>query len=284
MKKEEVSEMVRELQRLAKYHPPLSKKEEDKLIDEIRRGDKSASKKLLLHYLRLILKLAFKYKHYNIPLDDLINEGILAFYEGIKDYDPKMKKGMRLQYYIYKFIRGAMLLYIMKNLTSMSLISSYKDVFDFTSLKDVGDFREIKDERKKAFYYLTRNDDLSLEGSTLINPKTAHKSEEEIEHLDKILPDPDYDLLRKIEDDEIREKILDFLDEELLNLKKDERFIIYARFLHNPPLSYKEISEILGITTIEVHSKEYEILNRLRLKFHSKVMRKGIKKDGRSRG
>src|SRR5688572_11499513 len=84
----------RYLQEIAKF-PMLQPKEE---IDLSRRwlehGDIEAAHRLVTSHLRLVAKIAFKYRGYGLPVGDLIAEGNIGMMQAVKRFDPE--KGFRL--------------------------------------------------------------------------------------------------------------------------------------------------------------------------------------------
>lgn len=76
-------------------------------------GDKKAANKLLLHHLQLVVKIAKKYKGYNLPLQDLISEGNVGMLLAIKNFNPDM--GFRFSTYAVWWIKASIKEYIMKS-------------------------------------------------------------------------------------------------------------------------------------------------------------------------
>lgn len=58
----------------------LTKEEERKIIKKAQQGDELSINLLIQNNLKLITKISSKYLKYGIPLNDLIQEGIIVFY------------------------------------------------------------------------------------------------------------------------------------------------------------------------------------------------------------
>ena len=65
---------------------PLSKEEEEKYIELLIKGDKSARDKLIEHNLRLVAHIVKKYEHNSEIIDDLISIGTIGLIKGIDSY------------------------------------------------------------------------------------------------------------------------------------------------------------------------------------------------------
>ena len=86
--------------------PVLSAEEEYMLASRFRdHGDLSAAKKLISAHLRLAAKVAFSYRYYGLPLEDLISEANVGLMQAVKRFVPD--KGNRLSTYAVWWIKAA---------------------------------------------------------------------------------------------------------------------------------------------------------------------------------
>src|SRR5262245_17732376 len=78
----------RYLQEIAKF--PLLKPEEELELSKSWRdkGDIAAAHRLVTSHLRLVAKIAFKYRGYGLPMGDLIAEGNIGMMQAVKRFDP----------------------------------------------------------------------------------------------------------------------------------------------------------------------------------------------------
>lgn len=93
--------------------PPLSKEEEDILINKKEQGDKNAKDKLIEHNLRLVVFLAKKYENTNIDLEDLVSIGSIGLIKGINTFSKE--KNIKLATYASRCIDNEILMYLRKN-------------------------------------------------------------------------------------------------------------------------------------------------------------------------
>jgi RNA polymerase primary sigma factor len=96
---------------LAGYYKQISERglltadEEKALARRIHAGDESACQELAEANLRLVVKLARKFRHPDLTLADLVQEGNLGLMEAVRKFDPD--KGCRFSTYACWWIRQA---------------------------------------------------------------------------------------------------------------------------------------------------------------------------------
>ena len=92
------------LQEVRRY-PLLTREEETELAQRIERGDLEAKAKLVNSNLRLVISNARKYQGHDLPLLDLIQEGILGLIRAAEKFDHR--KGFKFSTYATFWIRQA---------------------------------------------------------------------------------------------------------------------------------------------------------------------------------
>lgn len=83
--------------------PLLSKQEEIDLAERIKAGDKSARDHMISANLRLVVKIAYDYNNFGLPLLDLISEGNIGLVKAVERFDPS--KGGKLSTYAAWWIK-----------------------------------------------------------------------------------------------------------------------------------------------------------------------------------
>jgi RNA polymerase sigma-32 factor len=76
-------------------------------------GDKEAAKMMIQSHLRLVVKMAGKFKNYGLPIFDLVAEGNLGLMQAVKKFDPR--KGFRFSTYAMWWIRAFIQDYILRS-------------------------------------------------------------------------------------------------------------------------------------------------------------------------
>jgi RNA polymerase primary sigma factor len=87
-------------------HPLLTREEEVELAKRIERGDLEAKERLVNSNLRLVISNARKYQCHDLPLLDLIQEGILGLIRAAEKFD--WRKGYKFSTYATFWIRQAL--------------------------------------------------------------------------------------------------------------------------------------------------------------------------------
>ena len=94
------------------FPDPLNKIEEEKCIELLKMGDKSARNKLIEHNLRLVAHIVKKYENNN-DSDDLISIGTIGLIKGIDSYSKS--HNTRITTYIARCIENEILMYFRNN-------------------------------------------------------------------------------------------------------------------------------------------------------------------------
>ncbi len=87
-------------------HPLLTREQEVELAKRIERGDLKAKEQLVNSNLRLVISNARKYQGHDLPLLDLIQEGILGLIRAAEKFD--WRKGYKFSTYATFWIRQAL--------------------------------------------------------------------------------------------------------------------------------------------------------------------------------
>ena len=113
-----------------KRFPVLTEDEEKKLITDFQtKGDLLAAQKLITSHLRLAAKIALTYRHYGLPLADLISEANIGLMQAVKKFD--LEKKVRLATYAIWWIKAAVNDYILRSwsLVKIGTVAAQKKLF-----------------------------------------------------------------------------------------------------------------------------------------------------------
>ena len=108
------------------FPDPLSKKEEEILIEKMFNNDKDARDKLIEHNLRLVAHIVKKYDNKKEDVDDLISIGTIGLIKGIDSYSNK--KNVKLTTYCAKCIENEILMFYRTNKHNSKNISLNESV------------------------------------------------------------------------------------------------------------------------------------------------------------
>ncbi|MFV0321874.1 MAG: RNA polymerase factor sigma-32 [Alphaproteobacteria bacterium] len=125
--------------------PILDVEEEYSLANRYHQDDDlEAARQLVTSHLRLVVKLAMKYKGYGLPMADMISEGNIGLMKAVQKFEPE--KGFRLSTYAMWWIKAAMTEYILRSwsMVRMGTLAAQKKLF--FSLRRVKEKLNIHDE------------------------------------------------------------------------------------------------------------------------------------------
>lgn len=91
---------------------PLTKAEEDTLLQKIAGGDISAREPLIVHNLRLVVYIAKKFDNSGVGIDDLVSIGTIGLIKAVNTFRPE--KNIKLATYASRCIENEILMYLRK--------------------------------------------------------------------------------------------------------------------------------------------------------------------------
>jgi RNA polymerase sigma-32 factor len=110
--------------------PSLAKEEEFILAKQyLEMQNLEAAHKLVTSHLKLVAKIAMKYKNYGLPISELVSEGNIGLMQAVKKYNPDL--GFRLSTYAMWWIKASIQDYVLKSwsLVKIGTTSAQKKLF-----------------------------------------------------------------------------------------------------------------------------------------------------------
>jgi RNA polymerase sporulation-specific sigma factor len=93
--------------------PPLTKEEEELLLQKLPSGDKAARSMLIERNLRLVVYIARKFENTGINIEDLISIGTIGLIKAVNTFNPEKK--IKLATYASRCIENEILMYLRRN-------------------------------------------------------------------------------------------------------------------------------------------------------------------------
>ncbi len=253
--------LTKYLAQIDKY-PLLTPQEEKRLaIKYYERKDINAAHKLVTSNMRFVVKIALEYRHYNVKLMDLIQEGNLGLMMAVKKFNPH--KGFRLISYAVWWIRAYIQNFIMKTWSLVKIGTTQLQRKLFYSLNKVQPennadmlIDESKIEKKaKDFENRLKLRDVSLD--------VTLDEESRESHLDQLV-DEDENLEERISKQEEDNVLRQTVGQAVKTLPEREQYIIKYRVMADNPLSLQEIGEKYNISKERVRQLEQKALAKLK--------------------
>ncbi|MDA0306850.1 MAG: RNA polymerase sigma factor RpoH [Proteobacteria bacterium] len=276
-----LSQYFREIWRF----PILPKDEEQMLAIRWRdKGDTDAAHKLVTSHLRLVAKMAMKYRGYGLPVSDLVSEGNIGLMKAVKKFNPDL--GFRLSTYAMWWIKAAITEYILKSWSMVKLgtvASQKKMFFSLRSLKgrlnilDSGELTpeqaaqlsEVMDVPEKDVIQMNRR--LSARDSSLNAPLS--NEEEGAEFQDTLVdaqPNPENRFAAAEELSHHGAMLRDAMQA----LPERERHILTERRLKEDPVTLEELGNVYGISRERVRQLEVRAFDKVQ-----KTVREAVAKE-----
>ncbi len=92
---------------------PLSKEEENLVIEEIKNGNEKSKEKLIVHNLRLVVYIAKRFETAGANIEDLISIGTIGLIKAVNTFKPD--KNIKLATYASRCIENEILMFLRKS-------------------------------------------------------------------------------------------------------------------------------------------------------------------------
>jgi len=227
--------------------------------------DVDAAHQMVTSHLRLVAKMALGFRHYGLPLADLIGEGNLGLMRAVKKFDPD--KGFRLATYAMWWIKAALHEYVLSSwsLVRLGTLAAHKKLFfnlrrvkaqlrivDSDGLQHDDVARIAEELNVPASEVLLMNQRLSARDSSLNAPVT---SEIAIERQDLLMDErPNQEEMLGAREEEAYGSKLLASGMEVLDAR--ERDILIERRLRENPLTLEELGVRYGVSRERVRQLE----------------------------
>lgn len=245
------------------------------LVDRwCRHRDQAAADRLVRSYHRLVLKIARRYRGFDVPLPDLVAEGYVGLLKALDRFDPS--RGFRLSTYAVWWIRSAITDAVFHGslVKSASGESGRRLFFNLHRAKiKVGapahgdlspeaagaiarDLHVDEAEVMRMNQWLSSRD-VSINAKM---DKTVNSSRE----LEDVLVDPTQDHEAQVirRDEQQKQRVL--VNQALESLSERERHVVRERWLREEPSTLADLGEHFGITRERVRQIELTALDKLR--------------------
>lgn len=251
-----------------KVFPVLTLDQEFMLAERYRKhNDKEAAHQLVTSHLRLVAKIALRYRGYGLPVSDLISEGNIGLMKAVKKFEPE--RGFRLSTYAMWWIKASVTEYVLKSwsMVKMGTMAAQKKLFfslrkakeklnlinsndiDFESVKILSEQFNLSERD-----IVNMNSRMSIRDQSLNTPvsKDGLGSIEIQDLLEDERPSPEA-IVANQQEAAIRHEML---TKALSQLSERERHIFTERRLKDDPITLEKLGEGYGISRERVRQLE----------------------------
>lgn len=235
--------------------------------------DEAALHELTRAYMRLVVSMAGRFRHYGLPISDLVQEGSVGLMQAAARFEPE--RGVRFSTYAAWWIRAAVQDYVLRNwsIVRTGTTSAQKSLFFNlrrlrATLNDVSE-GGLSPENRSWVATELRVDEAEVDamasrlsaGDRSLNAPIGEGAEGEWQDFladDRLLPEDEVALHL---DGRTREALL---QEALATLTPRELIIIRERRLGEEPVTLEALGRKLGVSKERVRQIEHHALSKLR--------------------
>jgi RNA polymerase sigma-32 factor len=258
-----------------KKFPLLTPEEEYMLAKRFEEHqDPEAAAKLVTSHLRLVAKMAMKYRGYGLPVSELISEGNIGLMQGVKKFEAD--RGFRLATYAMWWIKASMQEFILRSWSLVKLgttAAQKKLFFNLRKMKNNLDAYEDGDLRpehvKKIATDLgvteaevvSMNRRMSNGGDTSLNVSLSDEGEGQQWQDTLVDHGPLQDEVYADAEERVVQRAM--LVEALQALNDREKHILTERRLIEDPKTLEELSQEFGVSRERVRQIEVRAFEKL---------------------
>jgi RNA polymerase sigma-32 factor len=264
--------LIQYLREINKY-TLLSREQEQALTKVLfETGDIEIAKKLVLHNLRLVVKIAMDYKGVYQNVMDLIQEGNIGLMKAVSKYNPG--QGTKLSYYASWWIKSYILKFILDNfrLVKIGTTNDQKKLFynllkekdRLTAMGIVPDVKKISENlgvSEKAVVLMEER----LGGGGSEVSMDAQVNDEGTTTLGDLLSDESSSFEDDVESQQgvgiLKKHLHKFLGE----LNQRDRKVFEKRLLAEVPISLQAIADEYGVSRERIRQIEERLLSKLKV-------------------
>jgi len=259
--------------------PILSEKEEFMLAKRWQtKGDSKAARKLITSHLRLVAKIAFGYRGYKLPIEDIISEGNVGLMKAVKKFDPD--KGFRLSTYAMWWIKASINEFILNSWSLVKLgttAAQKKLFFNLQKLKNQMsqiEKGELPPEIVKKIAKRLSSKNLKIEEKDVIEMNRRLLGPEKSLNSPISIDNETEEITLLKSNEENQENKLDKIDEkskrkelllkalEMLNEREKDIFI--KRCLDDPPATLEKLSKTYNVSRERIRQIEVRCFEKVK--------------------
>jgi len=269
----EDASLARYFREISKF-PILSAEEEYEYASKwVREHDNAAAEKLLVSHLRLVVSVAYDFRNYGIPTQELVASGNMGLMQALQKFDPE--RGFRFSTYAMFWIRAEIYETILNNWSIVKIGTSANQKRVFFNLARAKRALGIMDNnlnseqtQQIADYLNVSENDVSRMsrriGARDVSLNSPAHNDSDAHDILSNLSDDKVGIEDAIEQLEFKKRGYELLRKHLTDLNPREREILQARRLSDPALTLESLSQKYGISRERVRQIEERAYQKLR--------------------
>jgi RNA polymerase sigma-32 factor len=238
---------------------PLDRETERELSRRWVQGDKRAGEKIVEACLPFVASIAFEYRRWGVPIEDIIQQGNLGLLRAAKKFDPD--KDCRLATYAAYWIRAEIREYVVRAYRVVRLgttkaerraLRAYRTTHESDPAK-LSSVSGLSESRVEMLLPLLAARETSIDATTNDMPSV-------LDRMASNDPSPE----EQAENKQRRAHAREAIREAMHTLSERERMIVHERMMSDEPLTLQALGERLGVSKERVRQIEERALGKLR--------------------
>lgn len=238
---------------------PLDRETERALARRYREGDRHAGEQLIEACLPFVVSIAFEYRRWGAPLEDIVQEGNLGLLRAAEKFDPERE--VRLVTYAAYWIRASIRDYVVRSYRLVRLgttkgerrvVRAYRTAAAPT-IHELAELSGLSEARVESLLPLLSRREASLDDAGPNGEGTIHRL---------IATDPTPEQACATHEADARSK--DAIEAALATLSERERYIVEHRMMCEDPETLQSIGAQLGVSKERVRQIEERARGKLR--------------------
>jgi RNA polymerase sigma-32 factor len=234
--------------------------------------DTAAAHQLVTSHLRLVAKIAMGYRHYGLPMADLISEGNLGLMRAVKKFEPE--RGFRLSTYAMWWIKASLNEFVLNSwsLVKIGTLAAQKKLFfnlrkvktklrllDAVELAPADAAAIAKELGVSSTDVINMNRRMGGRDSSLNTPVGESGTE-----IIELLPDESDNQETGLAKHEELSKGRKLIAQALSSLNEREREIFVERRLRDEPMTLEELGARFGVSRERIRQIEVKAFEKVR--------------------
>ena len=234
-------------------------------------GNVKSAEKLVTSHLRLVAKIAMRYKGYGLPMNEIISEGNVGLMQAVKKFEPE--KGFRLATYAMWWSKASIQEYILRSwsLVKIGTTTAQKKLFfNLKKLKNQIAPKNEGDLRNEHVTEIANKLAVSEAEVVSMNRRLSGKEHslnapvgEDGEQWQDWVVDKEMDQELKYAQKEELDQRKDLLKDSIKILNDREKEILYSSRLNYEPLTLDDLSKKYKISRERIRQIENKAFEKL---------------------
>ena len=239
--------------------PALTREGESELAISWRKGDRRACNRLVAACLPFVTRIAFEYRLWGVPLEDVVQQGCIGLLRAVEKFDPG--KDCRLSTYASYWIRAEIREYVARayrvvrigrSKAEMRALRAYRKMHD-TSASELAAVSGMDRDKLEWLLPLLAGPDASLDADASSRDGLSTR-------LAASSPNPEEEASTHESRGRARAAVARALDD----LSEREQVIVRQRLMTEEPRTLQELGDELGVSKERVRQIEERVMEKLR--------------------